>query len=589
MADVAQEDDPPAEAVREIAQITFYLAKEGQTLDTMIDLDATESEKQSIRTLDFVVDDTNCRFVYFETVSHRRNPPWLEFINERAPDAIDFKDTSYSPNGILLFEINDRILAAVFGRSAASCLPKKELVPDFGIKTAMNMCGNEEIRQTRSQSNAITPTHIDRQVSRPSDTFVFGLSDAEDLRYISAHIKGDRSVTLQGRDHLTVKVIGTEKLSWARLLQRCERFLERYDTRDYVELFPNYRNFQPAADDESAELDAFLVKALQTRDTSKIDLCIPEFLSEEDYSFSYTAFARQENTIYAFLTPTQLEEVFKNPADITVEKLQARRIYPYSAADGKVLRHRWWSVYECLVFEHDLNGEYFMLSSGRWTKVDPEFHKAILDFIANRVREEPPEAWYCGIDISDDAAMRNSEGKFNETVVTLRRSCVLFDRAKLRIGTGRKDKEFCDVLDLGDDDRIRIINVKQHKDASSINYLFSQAKFYCEAFLNDEVFLSQIREHIDASPSPRKADYLSYIKRDISENYGQNYTLCLWLLYDAKEAAPSKTDVPLIAQYELKLMHDHLRKTCKFQDIILRFVPVRVKRYTKKTRNRKAA
>ena len=113
------------------------------------------------------------------------------------------------------------------------------MVPDFGIKTAMNMCGNEEIRQTRSQSNAITPTHIDRQVSRPSDTFVFGLSDAEDLRYISAHLKGDRNVTLQGRDHLTVKVIGSEKLTWERLINRCGDFLERYAARDYIELFPS--------------------------------------------------------------------------------------------------------------------------------------------------------------------------------------------------------------------------------------------------------------------------------------------------------------------------------------------------------------
>lgn len=567
---------------REIAQISFHLAIEGTDFDTVVDLDSSETKKEELQIEDFEYDGVPCRFIYFKTASRRTTPPWLAFINERLPieAPIQFADTSRNPNGVLLLQIDGRVLAAAFGRAAASCLKKKEMVPDFGIKTAMNMCGNEEIRQTRSQSNAITPTHIDRQVSRPSDTFVFGLSDAEDLRYISAHLKGDRNVTLQGRDHLTVKVIGSEKLTWERLINRCGDFLERYEARDYIELFPNYRNFQPASDDEIIVLDAALIVALKARDFAKIDLTIPEFLQEDEFSFSFTNHAKKENKIYAFLSPTQLEEQFKNLNDLKVEKLHARRIFAYSAAEDRVLRHRYWSIYDCLVFEHEHDGEYFLLSSGRWTKVDPEFHQSIVKFIMHQVREEPAEAAYCNIDISDDTAKRNSEAIFNEKVVALRPSSILFDRAKLKIGTGRKDKEFCDILDLADDGRMRIINVKQHKDASSINYLFSQAKFYCEAFLNDDIFLAEIRGHIDASPSPRKTDYLAYIKDDIAENHGQNYRLCLWLLYDAKLAAPTKTDIPLIAQYELKLMHDHLRKICKLETIILRFVPVAVKRYT---------
>jgi uncharacterized protein (TIGR04141 family) len=292
--------------------------------------------------------------------------------------------------------------------------------------------------------------------------------------------------------------------------------------------------------------------------------------------------------IYAFLAPSQLEKVFQDPVDISVERLEARRIYPYSAADGRVLKHRWWSVYECLVFEQEIDGQYFVLSAGRWSKFDPAFYKGIIDFVAQKVKLDEAENWCRGIDISDDATMRNSEGTFNAKIVELRPSCVLFDRAKLKIGTGLKNKEFCDILDLCDDGRIRIINVKQHKDASSINYLFSQAKFYCEAFLNDEVFVGEIRDHIEASASTRKSDYLERINADIAENHGKDYTLCLWLLYDSKETVPTKDDIPLIAKYELKLMHDHLRKICKFQDIVLRFIPVGVKRYTKSRKNKAA-
>ncbi|TPM97705.1 DUF6119 family protein [Mesorhizobium sp. B2-1-3A] len=574
----------------EIAQITFFLAKEGVTMVSIIEDEADLEGEKAVQTFDFEVEDAACRFIYFEAKSVRKNPPWLDFINEQMGDVpITFSSTSQSPNGLLLISVDKRLFAAVFGRSAVGYLNRKMLEPDFGIKTAMNMCGNEEIRQTRSQSNTITPTHIDRQATKPSDSFVFGLSEAEDLRYISAHIKGNRNTTLQGRDSLTVKVIGEEKLSWKKVIAQCQEFLGRFGARDYIALFPNYRNFQPASDEDAAILDAALIAALRAKDYGKIELCIPEFLLEEDYSFSYSNKAERENTIYSFLEPEQMEKVFKTPEAITVDHLQKKRIFAYSTAEERVLGYRRWSIYNCLVYEHELDGRYFILNDGRWVQVDPDFYKSIVEFIADRVQEEAPEDWYLDIDISDDAAKRNSEAIFNARIVELRPTCVLFDRAKLQIGAGRKDKEFCDVLDLRGDGVVRIINAKQYKDASSINYLFSQAKFYCEAFLNDDTFLREIREFIEKSPSPQRAEYLDYIKPEIENNHGADYVLCLWLLYDKNTAAPSKGDIPLIAQYELKLMHDHLRKVCKFQEIIIRFIPVKTTRYTLSRKNKKAA
>lgn len=575
----------------EIAQITFYLTKENVTIDSILDDEEGIDGKLAIRKTDFEVDDAECRFIYFETYSERTNPPWIDFVNEKVDTEAPFvfADASRSPNGILLIKIEARVFAAVFGRSAASCLNRKVLEPDFGIKTAMNMCGNEEIRQTRTQSNAITPTHIDRQASRPSDSFVFGLSEAEDLRYISAHIKGQKNTTLQGRDNLTVKVIGEDKLTWERLIAQCQTFRERFEARDYIELFPNYRNFQPATEAETEALNGLLLEALKAKDYSKIDLCIPEFLSSEEYGFSFSNKPKQENKIFSFLNPSQLEEVFANPDDLTIERLESRKVFAYSPSEGRVLSYMRWPIFDCIVYEHAINDDYFVLSSGRWTKVDPEFHRSIIDFMANKVREEDAEQWCCDIDISDDEAKQNTEAKFNNKVVELRPSTILFDRAKLRIGTGRKDKEFCDVLELCPDGRVRIINVKKYKDAASINYLFSQAKFYCEAFLNDDTFLSEIRDHIDKSACPTKADYLAYIKPAIEDNHGRDYTLCLWLLFNKAEAKPEKNNIPLISQYELKLMHDHLRRICKFQDIVIQFIPVKVTRYTQSKKNKQAA
>jgi uncharacterized protein (TIGR04141 family) len=226
------------------------------------------------------------------------------------------------------------------------------------------------------------------------------------------------------------------------------------------------------------------------------------------------------------------------------------------------------------VFEHGLGERYFVLSDGRWLEVDGDFYMSITKFATEVLHEEPCEDAYVNVDISKLDEKKNKESVFNEEVCRRRPSAILFDRAKLRIGSGRADKEFCDILDLTAAGRIRIIHCKPYNDSSSTNYLLAQANLYSAAFLQDQVFLTDIRAHIEAAPSPRKAEYLDYIKEQIADLSGANYDICLWLLYDRSKTKPEKTQISLMALYELKLMHDHLRNILKFKDIILRFVPV---------------
>lgn len=569
-----------AQEYNEIGQISFFLSRSNVTFEGIIDPDEKLDQIESLKIINFVEDDVPCRFIYFETRSTRDNPPWLTFINEKfkAEEKVQFQAKSKSPNGILLMKFDDRILAATFGRKATSCLNLKTLEDDFGIKTAMNLCGNEEVRQTKSQSNAITTTFIDRQVARPSDTFSFGLSEAEDLRYISTHMKGDKNITLQGKNSLTIKVIGREKLDWPRLISQCRIFLREYESKAYVNLFPNYKNFRAATDTEVEMLDAIMRVALSSKELDKFQLCIPEFLQDDDYSFSFTDHPKKENIIHSLLDVEQLLELF-NVEAVTIEELHRKKVYAFSHAEDRVLSYRRWSIYDCLVFECKTKEGYFILSSGKWSEVDNNFYKDITNFIENVLKELPCENAYKDIDIFDkDSSKKNEESIFNNKVCELRKTAIKFDRAKLKVGQGRKDKEFCDILDLEDDGIIRIVHCKPYKGASSINYLFSQAKFYGEAFLTDQTFLNDIRNHISLSASEKKDEYLKYLKGIIEDVSGNDYRVCLWLLYDNKYKSPTKTDIPLISQYELKLTHDYLRKNCKFKDVIIRFVPVKMTR-----------
>ncbi|MGE6133074.1 hypothetical protein [Aeromonas salmonicida] len=73
---------------------------------------------------------------------------------------------------------------------------------------------------------------------------------------------------------------------------------------------------------------------------------------------------------------------------------------------------------------------------------------------------------------------------------------------------------------------------------------------------------------------------MDYIKPNVEDVLGPDYSVKMWLLYDAANEKPNRNDLPLMAKYELKLTHDKLRKTLKFKQVSLSMVPVKMTRFT---------
>jgi uncharacterized protein (TIGR04141 family) len=569
----------------ELGKISIYLAKDGKTFDDVIDKSKITDEGDNFKVRCFEVSGCQVMFYCRHTVTKKtENPPWLEFVNEKLSadnQKIHFDTYSKRPNGLLLMDIDGHILAASFGIGATSLLRKHQFFDDFGIKAAMNMCGNKELRQTKSSTHAITTQNIDRQLSKPSDSFSFGLNETEFLQYISAHIENEKKVTLQGKDSLTLKVIGDEKLSWDKLIDYGKKFINEYSSDKYKELFPNYPNLQNIEKEKSDELDLKLIEKLKNEEHDKIHLAIPEFLSDDEFSFSYTNFEKKENIIYSHIDISQIKSIKAlNFGNLTLENLNKVNVYAFCHDQDQVLGYRKWDLYRCIISEIEWNGEYFVLSNGTWRKVDNEFYRVITDFVDNAIEEEDiPEA-YKNIEISDRARSQNREEIFNKQYCELNANAIKFDQEKLRIGQSSKDKEFCDILEYSKDGSVAIIHVKKHGGADAMNYLFSQARFYCEFFLGDKVFLDEIRDHVNNSEKAIKHNLLQHIKETQCEVVGKDYTVKLWLLYDNKSPPPQKSDLPLMAKYDLKLTYERLRNFLKFSEVKLSMVPVQTINFT---------
>ena len=571
--------------VNELGQISIYLAKEGKGFEGVVDEDKVPSEGDTFKVREFQVDGHPVKFFCKQTItSKQENPPWLDFVNDKLSgdsQKIHFETYGKRPCGLLLVNLEGRVLAASFGIGGGSFLRKFQFLDDFGIKTAMNMCGNKELRQTKSSTHAITTQNIDRQLSKPSDSFSLGLNETEFLRYISAHLPEDSKVTLQGKDNLTLKITGDEKLTWEKLIEYGKTFIERYSGDEYKELFPNYPNMQTIPKERSAELNHKLVEQLSNEEYERIHLAIPEFIADDEFSFSYTNYQKRENKIFSHIDVLHLKQ--HNVVDfdnLTIDEIEKKYIYAYSHEQDAVLGYKKWKLYHCIIAEVELQGKYFVLSSGIWRKVDDEFYSAVTSFVDDVIQEEELPDKYQNLDISDLAKKQNREDVFNCQYCKLNENAILFDKAKLRIGQGSKDKEFCDVLEFRDDVPMWIIHVKKYGGADAINYLFSQARFYCEFFLSDEVFLSEIRGHIQASEHIKTENFLQHIKENQADVIGKDYSVKLWLLYDNKKNAPQKADLPLMAKYDLKLTYERLRNVLKYSDIKVSMIPVNVVDFT---------
>ncbi|GGZ01238.1 DUF6119 family protein [Shewanella fodinae] len=577
----------------ELGKITLYLSRSSKSFQDVVDhKKIRERDSVNFKVRSFQVEGVDCKFYCEQVINHASDaPPWLDFINENLSDGdlVDFKPKSERPSGLLLINKNNRIYAASFGTRGSSWLNKKAMEPDFGIIVAMNLCGNSDVRQAKSSIHSYTTQVIDRQQSKPSDTFDFGMSDVELLRFISAHLQDDKNVTLQGKDCLTLKVIGEDKLSWKRLISFIDEFYLSYQSDSYKDLFPNYPNLSPVDETVVEELNNQLINDLVTRNLSKIHIAIPEFISDDQYSFTYTNSTKKENKIFSHVRVEDIyTQVFKRPEDITIKSLNNRKIFAYSHDDDRILNHLKWCIYDCLVSEIIFNNEYFILSLGEWRKVDNDFYQSVEKFIANDLLELDIADEFKNFDISCSKDMQNREERFNDIYCQTNENAIEFDQAKLKIGKAKKDKEFCDILEKSGNE-VHIIQVKKHSGCSSVSYLFAQTRFYCEFFLTDEVFLQEIRQYIEQQPKSCKQAFLDHIKPNTEEVVGSDYCVKMWLLYDQSKAKPDKNDLPLMAKYELKLTYEKLRKTLKFKQVSLSMVPVKMVNFTRAKASKNAA
>jgi uncharacterized protein (TIGR04141 family) len=160
-----------------------------------------------------------------------------------------------------------------------------------------------------------------------------------------------------------------------------------------------------------------------------------------------------------------------------------------------------WSVFQCLYTEIINNSNTFLLTNGKWYKIDSNYVSQI-----NAVYKELQNK--SSINLPDYS--HNNEQDYNLDVSKLNSDFACMDRNLISYGGGYSKIEFCDLYS----NQKKIIHVKRYSGSSVLSHLFSQGTVSGELFLSDQEFRNQVNKllpnsHkiINPNDKPKANDY----------------------------------------------------------------------------------
>lgn len=483
-----------------------------------------------------------------------KNIPWMQFLNDGlpSPDHFKFESENRFPSAIVGLKFTDGgqddFYAIVFGLAGESHINSEQIVRDFGIRVAMNICDEEKLKRVQSTRHAEVSTQSERQISSGSSFSVFDIDDEKEFLQAIAGAARNEFKFIQsftGKESIAIKASKGQAINWKNLIERVHALSDAYGLRKFETTFPGYAKFHFETDKNVIKaLDAQLMKSIIARDFTRAHLAPPEVVDYATCDFSYN----QHDGRFEDLT---LEDLLNSrrsalAVDADIGTMKSMKIRLWNVETGSQIRV--WPAYRCIVAEVLHNGDTYILSNEQWKKVSNALQKEIDDYM--------PTIAIAGcaylphdVNIWNPAENKNQESVFNAAAKNGNEQLFLLDKGKIEIG-GKRLYEVCDLLHT---DR-SLIQVKRFQNSSSsISHLFLQGRFYGDAFLTDEQCRHGMRQAIDKTLGAADAipflDIVPLKRGDLNAN---EFTIIFCLL---AERDITLKDLPFMARYEL--MHSH--------------------------------
>lgn len=410
-----------------------------------------------------------------------RHPQWMAFFRDVATP--DPKLLNTSTSAVLFVKRASRLFAITFGHG------KHLMVQDcwdegFGLRVTLNSIDPRKIKSIDHKTFETVTRHSRTQTSREGGMEDFGLDVQRDLvRAVTGEPKDLKlGRRLTGMDAL-VAVVNVRVHDLPGLL---ELYLAQYGSKSYKADFSWIDNISEVRSNaDKAHLDRKLASRLQQGDLSRVWLSVPDIVDWARIGgFKYRP---SDTNVEHDLDVAAFLRTVKKGTTITSDFLRGRRIFAMNASGDQVEES--WQAYGCLYCEEDDDGQTYLLSTGKWYRIEKSFVEEVNQAIAALVSTRSPLPPYQSTD-ADEAA-------YNKRVAaTSGGALALMDQVWIHHGGGKSKFEMCDLYS----DAKEMIAVKRYGGSSApLSHLCQQALVVAEMWKEDAEFRKKVNQKLPRS------------------------------------------------------------------------------------------
>lgn len=451
---------------------------------------------------------------------------WQAFLRPAFGVVVDRFRSQHS-SALLIFPAAGRLFAVTYGYGR-SLLSESALEPDFGLRTALNLCKPQTLRAVdyRTIEERTRIAHI--QLSEEGSVGAFRMeTDTDLLRGLEAR-SNDESVCERLGARWSNLAVGA-RIEVKDLPALAAKLLKSYRKPKLPPEFEWIDNVQRITDPSLlVALDSALEARIDGGEYSGIRLAVPEMT---DGVLGMDAkLLRPDGIDFDASIATYLSN---RPRATTSTLGAAKRNHDVVLIDSATgAERRRVSVYRCLVADLEHNDELFLLADGEWFGLSKDFVAevdAALDQI--KILSHGFPAWLAG----------ESEPKWNVRAGKAWKDAAMLDRSNIAHGGGHSRIEPADFLTS----RRVLAHVKRRDHSSSgLSHLFAQGTVSAQLLSRDHSFRRKVATSLPPSHAALKAE-LRAVRFD-----PQKWTVG-YVLLGADAADPAK-GLPFFSKVNLR-------------------------------------
>lgn len=459
-----------------------------------------------------------------------RSPKWAKFLDPHVD--IDFLGKNQATGAVLFVPAAKRLFAVTFGQAGRFIMDQNCWEERYGLLVVLNSIEQDQIKTIdKSRFDALT-THSRVQTSKEASPQDFGVDIEQDLVRAVTGTLSDKSLgqRLTGMDALKSSV----RLTLDSLPELLSQHLKQYKSTSYRKTFPWVDHIAEIRDSSLQKLlDDRVVSRIRSEEFDKCWFAVPDLI---DWSavdgFKYGN--KQRNAKYYDLHLVdfvdELKETVGDTYDsrvITIEFMKRRNVL--CIGDDEQVIHK-WPLYSCLYCEVEYRGTTFLLSGGKWYRIDKDFVEEVNSYFKNLRRFDGEFPEY------DDT----SESAYNTRVCSQQADLyALMDQKLINIAGFGAGIEFCDLYTRNKD----IVHVKRYGQSKVFSHFFSQGTVSAELFHTQTVFRRSVNRQLppshqlsDVQKLPEREEY-RVVFAIVSDHTGKDLTIPFFSRINLRAAA----------------------------------------------------